>query len=307
MIMKNIKLEKIVLGDFLGVIAPSRHVYGNNKNINKGINALKRLGFRIKLADHFKSRQNISAGSKYERVTDINSMFADKDIKAIFCAIGGHTTNQILDLLDYELINKNPKPIMGFSDITNLIMAINTKTNIITFHGLNLNLLSSLSKSSIKQTVDLLQNKKTNFNYFTECKVIKSGIAEGKLLGGNLFVINALNKTNFAPNFEESILFWEDIDGGLNSIDYQIYQLHISGILAKIKGMIIGHIYRQRNKDSKLLRETLLELTRRYNYPILKMNSFGHGVRRFITFPIGIKARINTENKFFGWEEKIFK
>lgn len=233
-------------------------------------------------------------------------MFADKNIKAIFCAIGGHTTNQILDLLDYKLIMKNPKPIIGFSDITHLIMAINAKAGIITFHGPNLNLISSLGKSSIKQLKDLLRGKKNNFNFFSYCKVIKPGKAEGKLLGGNLFVINNLNKTSFAPDFNESILFWEDINEGLNSIDYQIYQLYISGILAKIKGMVIGYIHGQRNKDSKLLRETLLELTKKYNYPILKMNSFGHEVRRFVTFPIGIKARINTENKFFGWEEKIF-
>lgn len=305
--MKNNKLKKIILGDCLGVIAPSRHIYGNSIDINKGINILKKFGFKIKTADHFKSKDNMSAGNRYDRAADINSMFADKDIKAIFCAIGGHTANQILDLLDYELINKNPKPIIGFSDITNLIMAINAKTNIITFHGPNLNRLSLLSKSSIKQTINLLENKKNNFNYFKECRVIKSGTAEGKLLGGNLFIINALNKTNFAPDFNKSILFWEDIDEGLSSIDYQIYQLHISGILAKIEGMIIGHIHGQKNKDNKLLRETLLELTRKYNYPILKMDSFGHEVKRFVTFPVGVEASIDTGNKFFGWKEKIFE
>lgn len=307
MIMENIKLKKLQPGDLIGVVTPSRYIYGNSKNINKGINLLKKSGFKIKTADHFKTKQDMSAGGRNAKAIDINSMFADKNIKAIFCTMGGHTTNQILDLLDYELIMKNPKPIIGFSDITHLIMAINAKTGIITFHGPNLNLLSSLDKSSIKQLQDLLQGKKNNFNFFSDCKVIKPGKAEGKLLGGNLFVINNLNKTIFAPNFEKSILFWEEINEGLTSIDYQIYQLHISGILAKIKGMVIGHIHGQKNKASRSLRETLLELTRKYNYPILKMDSFGHGVKKFITFPLGIKVKIDTERKFFGWEEKIFK
>lgn len=305
--MENIKLKKLQPGDLIGVVAPSRHIYGNSKNINKGINLLKKSGFKIKTADHFKAKQDMSAGNRHERAADINSMFADKNIKAIFCAMGGHTANQILDLLNYELIMKNPKPIIGFSDITHLIMAINAKTDIITFHGPNLNLMPLLSKSSIKQLKDLLQGKKNNFNYFSECKVIKPGKAEGKLLGGNLFVINNLNKTDFALNFEGAILFWEDIDEGLNSIEYQLYQLNISGILAKIKGMIIGHIHQQKENNSKLLRKILMELTGKYHYPILKMDSFGHGVKKFITFPLGIKVKIDTERKFFGWEEKIFK
>lgn len=307
MIIKKIKLKKLNTGDFIGIIAPSRYIHGNTININKGISVLEKIGYKVKLADHFKSRKNTSAGSRYERAVDINSMFADKNIGAIFCAIGGHTTNQILDLLNYELIAKNPKPIIGFSDITNLIMAINAKADFITFHGPNLNLLPLLNRNSIKQLQNLLQGKKDNFNFFSDCKVIKPGKAKGKLLGGNLFIINNLSKTDFAPDFKESILFWEDINEGLNSIDYQIHQLNISGILAKIKGMVIGHIHQQGKNNSKSLEKILKELTKKYNYPILKMDCFGHEVKKFTTFPVGIEAIIDTGKKFFGWKEKIFK
>lgn len=284
--------------NLVGVITPSRFIHGNSKNIYKGISFLKQNHLKVILSPHFKDRLNFSAGNRFKRASDINKMFSNPEIKAIFCAIGGDSANQILDLLDYNLIKKNPKPLIGCSDITHLILAIYTKTGIKTFHGPNLNSFSKLSKTSLKQMLSVLNNA-NNFNYFSECCVWKTGKTEGKLIGGNLMVINDLIKSDYIPKLDNIILFWEDINDGLSSIEYQLYQLHNFGVLSKIKGMVIGNIAQSDYKKNKLVKRTILDLTNKYNYPILKTCCFGHDVKKFFTFSEGVKTKISTTDKIF--------
>lgn len=300
--MKTIKSPKISPGDTVGVITPSRHIYGEIKNIQKGIRILEKYRLKVKLGKYFQARRYGSAGDKNQRAEDLNSMFGDKQVKAIFCTLGGDTANQILDLLDYELIKKNPKPILGHSDSTHLLLVIYAKTGIVTFHGPNLTLMPSLTKSSLNQMMDLLMGKKTKINLFSGCRVVKPGKANGKLIGGNLFVLNALNKTKYTPNYDGAILFWEEINEGESSVEYQLYQLHLSGVLAKISGMVIGHIHG--SNKGRPFSKVILELTKKYDYPILKANFFGHFVKKFWTFPVGTHAQINTEKKTFELTEK---
>lgn len=291
----NVVLKK---NDMVGVVVPSRFIYGNSKNIYKGISLLKKKGFKVILSLNFKERFNSSAGNRFKRADSINKMFANPKVKAIFCAIGGDSANQILDLLNYDLIKKNPKPLIGYSDITHLILAIYTKTGIKTFHGPNLNSFFKLSKTSLKQMLSVLSNGK-GFNYFSECRIWKPGKTEGELVGGNLMVINDLIKSDYIPKLDNAILFWEDINDGLSSIEYQLYQLYNFGVLAKIKGLIIGNIAKSNYKKNRLIKETILDLTKQYNYPILKTYCFGHDIKKFFTFPEGVKTKINTTEKTF--------
>jgi len=298
--MNILKPQRLLLGDTIGVVAPSRHIFGNIERINKSIAYLRRCGFNVETGKHFKLRSYTSAGTPQERAEDINTMFADKRIKAIFCALGGDATNQILDLIDYRLIKENPKILIGYSDITFLLLAIYKKTGLITYHGPGLTSFSNLTETSKKFTLDLLCGKTDkNFNFFSGGRVYKDGIASGPLIGGNLFVINSLGNTSYSLDFEKSILFWEDIDEGLGSIEFQLYQLSLSGILSRIAGMVIGHIKSGNKEKSRSVKEIILELTKEYKYPIIKVDHFGHGVKRFLTYPIGVEAKIDTANKFF--------
>lgn len=290
-------------GDTVGVITPSRYVFDHKEKIENAINTLKEAGFTIKIGSCFDGRKFFSSGDRKDRAIEINEMFADKEVKAIFCSIGGDTCNQLLDILDYDLIRRNPKFFIGYSDITNLILAIYQKTGITTFHGPNLNLIPDLNANSISQLLWLLSGEPRDINYLPKFHVIKHGYAEGRLLGGNLFVVNGLIKTEYLPTLEGSILFWEEIDEGQSAVEYQIYQLNINGILSSISGMVIGHIHKPGHESTPILEETLLKLTHKYHYPILKTDSFGHGVKEFTTFPIGAMATIDTKKKIFSWEQ----
>jgi len=296
--MNNSRFKKLNIGDTIGIISPSGNIKGEEKNVQVAIDFFKKRGFKIKIGDCFNKKTYSSSGTRYERVKEINKMFADSEVRVIFCTIGGDTANQVIDLIDYSLIKKNPKPIIGFSDNTHLLIAINKKTGIKTFHGPNLSTISNLTKDSLEQMFNVLSGKIFDTDFFSECDVIKEGKTRGLLIGGNLLIINALNKTEFSPDYKDKILFWEDIDEGLSDIEYQLYQLHLSGILGKISGMIIGHIENP-SKDSRPFREIVLELTKEHNYPILKTDCFGHGIEKFYTFPIGSEVKIDTDKKFF--------
>lgn len=285
--MTVIKPKKIETGDSIGVIAPSRYVYDFEKKINKGAKALKAMGFNIVFGKNLKKRFFNSAGKIMERANDINEMFANKKIKAIICAVGGDSANQILEHINYNLIRKNPKVIIGFSDITTLLLGIFHKASLITFHGPNLKDFNNLTiESKIFLRSLLFESKGVPCNYPGKIEVIKHGKASGRLVGGNLFVINSLIPSKFIPKLEKSILFWEDIDDGLSSIEFQLYQLKLSGKIDKISGMIIGNVIRNPKNKNRPLKNIVLDITKNLNIPIIKVDYFGHGVRNFYIFPI---------------------
>jgi len=301
--MKIIKPKKLNPGDTIGIITPSRHIRGDEKNIKQAINYLKNCGFKIKIGARFKNKFHSSSGSKYQRAMELNNMFANKTIKAIFCAIGGDSANQILDLIDYSTVKKNPKIIIGYSDITHLLIAINTKTNLVTFHGPNLAIMKNLTQNSLKQMISLLSDNSQKLTPPIKWETIKHGKAKGILMGGNLMVINALNKTEFTPNYKGKILFWEEIDDNLTAVEYQLHQLHLSGALKEISGMIVGHVHKTTKSDGQSFKNIILELTKNYDYPIIKTDDFGHFTKIFYTLPIGIKVQIDTLRKEFLFKE----
>ena len=298
--MTVIKPKKIETGDSIGVVAPSRYVHDFEKKINKGAKVLEAMGFNIVFGKNFKKRFFNSAGKIIERADDINEMFANKKIKAIICAVGGDSANQILEHINYGLIRENPKVIIGFSDITTLLLGIFHKASLITFHGPNLKDFNNLTiESKFFLNSLLFESKETPCSYPGKIEVIKHGKASGRLVGGNLFVINSLISSKFIPKLEKSILFWEDIDEDLSSIEFQLYQLKLSGMIDKISGMIIGNVIRNPKNKTRPLKDIVLDITKNLNIPIIKVDYFGHGVRNFYIFPIGGEAYINTKSKEF--------
>ena len=281
----------------IGIIAPSNSPRGSMTPILQSLSLLKQQGFQIVLGKSFHGGQNSHSRTAQARAQDINSMFRDKRIKTILCALGGDSANQILKYLDFASIQANPKPLIGYSDITHLLLAIHTKTNIPTYHGPNLNLLSQLSQKSLIQIINITNHFPHQDNFNLKVQTIKPGLATGKLIGGNLMVVNALYKTEYLPNLAGNILFWEEIDEGNSAIIYQLHQLYNSGILKEINGLVIGHIKNAPN--FKNIKNTILDLTKDYSYPIIKTNRFGHDVTNFVTFTEGSLVRINTPKQVF--------
>ena len=291
------KLEK---GDTIAVVAPSDYIEEEDvEAINQSILLMEGSGFKIVFGKHaFSHTLGYSASAK-QKAEDINQMFLRPEVKAIFWAVGGFNCNSALDYLDYEIIKKHPKIICGFSDATTLLNIITQKTGLITFHGPTFKSLTSWAtgyayEQVIKHLVEAKVHLKEEDDTFS---VLQEGEAQGSLVGGNLSLIKDLVAGKYRVDFQDKILFLEELS--LESppalVSHHLYHLKQNRVFEQIKGIWVG------NYDGSVALEKILVdvLEGEYSFPIIKSNNFGHTEKKMV-IPIGAKAKIDTTK-----EEKI--
>lgn len=294
-----IKPKKLQKGDTIGVVAPSDPIIGHNiEELERARNIVENDGFKVKYAKNLFSNTNEYSATAREKAQDINSMFADKEVKMIWCAKGGNNSNSVFEYLDYELIKNNPKIICGYSDITSLTNIISQKTGLVTFSSTNFKTIATDKtnysyKEVLKRFVDAsLQIGQKNEEY----KTINGGVAQGQLIGGNLTLTKDLVSGKYKIDFIDKILFLEDL--GFESepafLSNYLYFMKQNGIFDKIKGIWLGNY----EHESKITLEKILldTLGNQYKFPIIKSNNFGHLETKTV-IPIGTKARIDTSKK----------
>jgi muramoyltetrapeptide carboxypeptidase len=303
-----IKPEILEKGDVVGIISPSTPIY-SKKDLSRGIRALEKLGFKPKLAEEALAVSGgYLAGTREQRLKDLHRMFLDDEVKAIFCTGGGYSSLQLLPDIDWDIIQKNPKIFMGYSDITTLLIAMHEKTGMVTFHGPMVQGLRSETKgqkftmNSFEET--LTKGKTGKVASFTEWKTLKKGRAEGTLIGGNLNTILGLIGTPYEPKWDGKILFWEETDETIEGIDNYLWKLRIAKVFKKIEGMIVGKISNMHPIDEDdgdtwgkiekppMVEDVILEATKGFDFPILYGVDFGHDVPN-LTLPIGAKASLD--------------
>ena len=303
-----IKPERLEKGDVIGIVSPSGPVLHKKNYVHRRIKILNDLGFKTKFGRNALKQKGYMAGTDEERANDLMKMFEDEEIKAIFTTKGGDPASRLLDILDYKLIRNNPKIFKGLSDITFLLNAINKKTGLITFHGPNLFGIHSLSLNSqqgiSKYSKEYMLKALCNNNPIGIIKpiakriIIKKGKAEGILVGGNLDCIEKLCGLEYESDFKNKIFFWEEIGDSIEDMDRNLTHLRLRGVFDKIRGMVIGHLEHCLTKGEhyKKFEKMIKEVTKKYDFPILKIEEFGHTLNN-ATIPIGVKARIDN-NKF---------
>jgi muramoyltetrapeptide carboxypeptidase len=290
----------------VGVIAPSRPVYTRQTELSAGLEILKGWGVNTILSKNLHVHDYYSAGTKEQRANDVNQIFANNDVDIVICATGGITSNQILNLLDYKKIKENPKPLIGYSDNTNLLFAIYKKTGRPTYYGPDICELHNLNQETLESYRSFLQKSKLELP--SEFSIIKEGKGSGKLIGGNLFAICGLLSTNHLPKLSGEILFWEDCRMSPAHIDFHLNELKLSGKIEKLSGMVIGHleecIDKKYSQDNKPLKEIVNCVFEDYNFPVIQVNYFGHEINNFQIIPIGFECFIDTNKKVFALTHK---
>jgi muramoyltetrapeptide carboxypeptidase len=285
-------------GDKVIIVSPAGAVF-DLKKIEEFIGVLSNLGFVVEVAKSASNRYGYLAGTDQERADDIINAFADNSIKGIFCTRGGWGCARILSSLDYKLIAQNPKVIMGFSDITSLLLAINAKSNLITFHGpVGLSSWDAFSTLCFTNTVFLGERNVFPIGVDDKTIVLNQGIAQGELIGGNLTVFNSLLGTEYLPNCDNKILFLEELNEDPYKIDRMLTQLKLAGILDKLAGFIFGACTKCVSEDP-LQSFTILEVIKHHvlplNIPAIYNAPFGHTPKKW-TIPIGAMAELDTYN-----------
>lgn len=290
--------NKLNIGDTIGVVAPSDPIIG--ENIDEIMLAKKKVeekGFKVEFSKNLFSNSLGYSSSAKEKADDINYMFANKDIKMIWCAKGGENSNSTFDYLDYSLIKENPKIICGYSDITSITNIITAKTGIVTFSGTNFKTIATDEtdfsfNEGIKRFVDcdITLGKPQDY------QVLKKGVATGKLVGGNLSLTRGLVEGKYKIDFNDKILFIEELGfetGPALAYNY-LYYLKQNGVFNKINGLWIGNYT---NESNISLEQIIFDVIGdEYNFPIIKSNNFGH-IEEKIVIPIGTNAKIDTQTK----------
>ena len=206
--------EKLKIGDTIGVIAPSSPIVGDNiEELNTAKEIIENLGFKVKYSKNIFSNTNNYSATAREKADDINEMFADKDVKMIWCAKGGNNSNSTFEYIDYDNIKKNPKIICGFSDITSLTNMITEKTGLVTFSGTNFKTVATDEtdyslKEALKRFVDGSLELGVQGE---EYRTIKQGVEEGQLIGGNLNLTSGMAAGKYSIDFTDKILFLEEL------------------------------------------------------------------------------------------------
>ena len=295
--MEKIIPNKLEIGDIIGVVAPSNPIIGENiDEINMAKDIVERSGFKVKFSTNmFKNTTGYSATAK-EKASDINEMFADNEVKMIWCAKGGNDSNTVFEFLDYELIRKNPKIICGYSDITSLTNIIYEKTGLVTFSSTNFKTIATDETDfSFNEAINRFVNKSLKFGMGQDDKyeTIKKGTAEGELIGGNLSLIRGLTAGNYSINFDNKILFLEELgfESSPNVVNNNLYYMKQNGVFDRIKGLWIGNYQCEEGIALEQILKDVLE--DKYDFPIIKSNNFGH-IETKTVIPIGTKAKIDT-------------
>lgn len=314
--------DKLQSGDRIGVIAPSAPVDLPEPLIQRGYTFLEEKGFEVVEGENFRSNTGDTAGSIQDRVESIHSLVTDPSIKAIMSFWGGYNTTDLLDHVDFDLIRKNPKLFVGYSDFSALTLAITHKTNLITYYGPSVITFTKPTQfdytwdsfeatcmtahplmrlqSSDFYTDDLhyistgstSRELKENHGY----KTFQEGSAGGRVVAGNLMALTSLLGTEFCPDFDDKILFLEASEyANRGMIKRSLTQLRQSNAFAKANGVVLGRFMSQSGFQSEEQIEAMFhDIFAGYeDLPVLYHADFGHS-DPMITIPNGGICSIDT-------------
>ncbi len=315
---KRLKSKTLQPGDTVALISPSAASF-IQESVDVAVEALEKCGLKVKKGKHLMANEGHLAGTDQQRAADLNAAFTDKEVSSIICLRGGSGAARILPLIDYNNIKKNPKIIVGYSDVTALLLSIYAKTGLVTFHGQNG--IASWTELSRKYYFGLLfENKLMEFakpeapeNAWVQKKgrtrTISKGTTEGTLIGGNLTVLCGILGSTYVPDFKGAILFLEDTNEELYRIDRLMSQLMLAGILSNISGFIFGHCTNCRPGNGYAT-STFDQIMDHYIKP-LKIPAFsgamiGHIESQF-TLPVGGTVQMDAEAGTFKLTDKALQ
>jgi muramoyltetrapeptide carboxypeptidase len=300
---KIIKPKRLKTGDTVAVIAPASGL--TQESFDQAIRNLESLGLKTKVGQAARGNKGFLAAGDRERLDDLHSAFRDTGVSAVWCVRGGYGAGRLLPAIDFDLIRKNPKILIGYSDITALHLAISQATGLVTFHGpvatselsdyTKKHLTNTLMNPSAPYRIELSEYNKTNESNLFKTETITPGKARGRLTGGNLSLLAALAGTPYAlPDLKGKILFIEDVGEQPYRVDRMLTQLRQSANLGSLAGIALG-IFEDcnpRTENTQTLLDVVKDRLGDLKIPVVYGLSFGH-IRDQFTLPVGIEAELD--------------
>lgn len=297
---RRIRPPRLRPGDTIGLISPASTPSSPEK-VERAVGYFERQGYRVRVGPHTMDQLGYLAGSDADRAADLNAMIADRSVRAIVALRGGYGTPRILDRVNYRGLLKDPKIIVGYSDLTALQLAIHQQTGLVTFSGpmAAVELWNGPDPYTEEwfwrmltdpAPVGVLANPPDE-----PLRSRGTGIGRGILLGGNLSLLVSLLGTPFSPRYTGSILVLEEVDEAPHRVDRMFAQLRHAGIIRRASALVLGRFTDCNPSDpsSPHLRtdQVLDEVAEGSEVPVLSHFQYGH-IPRKITIPLGVKAEV---------------
>jgi len=305
-------------GDTVALVSPSSAT-DEALGLQLAREAMEALGFKVKTGEHYASRRGHLAGTDAGRAGDLNAMFADGEVRGIVCVRGGSGAARLLPLLDYDVIRRNPKVLLGYSDITALHNAILARTGLVTFHGpigsgswnrFNVDQFRRVffdrELMAYRNAVDAGDELVPRKNRTT---TITGGKARGELVGGNLTVLTALAGSPYLPDFAGKILFLEDVAEAPYRVDRMFSTLKLMGALDRIAGFVFGECTDcdpGEGYGSLTLDQIFEDHVKPLGIPAYRGAMIGHIRQQFIV-PVGGRVELDADAGTFRMLEPVFQ
>ncbi|WP_329172849.1 S66 peptidase family protein [Streptomyces sp. NBC_01477] len=316
-----IRPRRLARGDVIGVCTPSGPgaVFAPGR-FARGLQALRDRGFRVEVGAQ-SGASGHSAGPAEARAAELNGFLRDGRVRAVVCTIGGYTANGLLPYLDYEAFAADPKPVVGYSDLTALLLGLHARTGVVTFHGPTLmpelaefpdvqkysdtSLFGALTAAVPAGVLRPPEHWTQEFLLWDKdddrprdtvphqgWEWLAGGAGGGPLLGGNLETLCALLGTPYVPSFDGAVLFWETCESNPALLERALTQLDAAGVTARPAGMVVGRSFRAPDGFEEQLRATVAARYGGRGFPVLAGVDLGH-TDPMLTLPVGVPARLD--------------
>lgn len=298
--MRKLFLPFLEKGDEIRVVSPSlsyAYLWESAKSIS--FKNLTECGFKVTLSEHSGELDEMNSSSVKSRLDDLHTAFADKNVKAVLCAIGGFNSNQLLDDINYDLIRENPKIFCGYSDITALLNAIYAKTGLITINGPAYCNFGNVENP--EHTINCFLSALTQGKFIMDAaggnklEAINNGFARGTIIGGNLCTLQLLQGTEYMPADDEIILFLEE-DNIYGRYFHMEFERNLHSIMQvfrqRVKGIVMGSFPESDGMNIDTVRRIVKNVSMLKDIPVIMNADFGH-IPTFSLFPTGGTSEIS--------------
>ena len=305
-----IKIKALKPGDTIGIICPASKADMASSRLPKMEEILSGWGFEVRYGASCYQEDGYLAGTDEARRQDLEAMFLDSSIDAILCLKGGYGTSRFVDQIDYSLIKKHPKLLIGFSDITVLLNNIFIRSDIATLHGqVGIFLGSPAQDTASLEDFHIAVSQPMKGRVLSSpAQTMVGGVVRGRLVGGNLSLIAHLVGTPYDIPFKNHIVFIEEVNESPYEIDRMLTQLRLSGKLNDASGFVIGHMTDCQGKSpTKRTTDYLFEeFLKPLGKPVLTHFASGHEFP-FINLPIGLEIILDADQQTITILEELYE
>jgi len=294
---KALKPRRLGPGSVIGIAAPAGPF--DRQVFERGLEVLRAMEFRVRIPEGLFASQGYLAGTDAHRAAVFESMFCDPGVDAVMAARGGYGSLRILPLLDFARLAAHPKALIGFSDVTALLTAMNSRCGLVTFHGPMVTTLADGSERTLRGLRDAVASDRPLKMPSDAAITLRPGAASGTVCGGNLNTLCHLLGTPFAPRFRNRIVFLEDRGEAPYRVDRMLMHMKTAGCFEGVKGLVFGSFTDCGSPEE--IMAIVEEIFHGAGFPILAGLEAGHSDPN-LTLPLGVRAELDASGRALSFE-----